>query len=190
MKQNYNHLVSENVDKPSLSQIPRNFRQLINHKSIHQEAERTYFHTKDDYYDAIKNIGAGDFVGNISFESTSVSSVCFTRQQFNDLIRFCAIGDSVVNIDTTFELGDYYVTPITFRNLSVINPATNQHPLYLGPVMMHTKKDYSSYLYFAHILETYFETHRNEFSESIRKVKRVITDDDPSIRKAFKVKIN
>jgi hypothetical protein len=187
MKINYNKLVSETIENSSVRQIPRNYRQFVNQRSIYDQSQNVIFNTKDDYYDAIKNMVESDFVRSITFKNDSFISVCFTDQQFTDMVRFCAIGNSTINIDTTFDLGDYYVTPITFRNLALFNRSTNQHPLYLGPVMIHSKKDYYSYLHFAHSIESYYETNRNNFDVSIREVKRVVTDDDPSIRKAFEL---
>lgn len=55
--------------------------------------------------------------------------VAFTNQQITDIIRFCAIGDALMNIDTTFKLGYFYVSVIAYKNLSLINPRTNTHPV-------------------------------------------------------------
>lgn len=59
------------------------------------------------------------FVRNVTFDGNGMISVALSEQQIRDLIRFCAIGDSIMNVDTTFDLGEFYVTPITYRNLSL-----------------------------------------------------------------------
>lgn len=46
--------------------------------------------------------------------------VLSTDQQLYDLERFCTQSpSSVLSIDPTFNLGKFYVTPTTFRNLLV-----------------------------------------------------------------------
>ncbi len=48
--------------------------------------------------------------------------VLCTDQQLADLDRFCTDdGYSVVTVDPTFNLGQFYVTPITFNNLMLKN---------------------------------------------------------------------
>ncbi|CAF0949293.1 unnamed protein product [Brachionus calyciflorus] len=74
----------------------------------------------------------GDFVRHIDFGYNRLECVLFTEQQYNDLIRFCTSyrNFSIVNIDTTFNLGHYYVTYLTYRNISLKVQATETHPIY------------------------------------------------------------
>ena len=120
----------------------------------------------------------------------SLKSVCFTDQQFLDIIRFCAIGHSILNIETTFKLGDFYVSLTSFRNLSLYSPRTKNFPVHVGPIMVHTTKEASNFIYFAHSLERHYVLNKCKFQDSIRNVKRTITDYDESIRNAFKLVFN
>ena len=45
----------------------------------------------------------------------------FNHQQYYDLVRFGSSDPaySVLNIDTTFDVGRYYLTYFTYRNLSL-----------------------------------------------------------------------
>ena len=114
--------------------------------------------------------------------------VCFSHQQFVDLIRFCAEGDSVVHIDTTFKIGRYYLTVITYRNLSLVKNGSDQHPIFIGPILIHLKKNFASFLYFAMSLTFYQQTTDNKIKldSSILNIKRIITDDDQALHGAFK----
>ena len=87
------------------------------------------------------------------------SSVTFTKEQYisvnsspnmlNDLHRFCALGNSILRIDTTFEWVDgLWLTDTTYVNQSLINQS-NQHPEFPGPSFWHFKKSRESYRRFA-----------------------------------------
>lgn len=56
--------------------------------------------------------------------------------------------------------------------------------------MIHKTRDKSHFIHFAHTLENYYETHKDQFSSDLHKVKRVITDDDKSIRDGFQLVFN
>ena len=71
------------------------------------------------------------------------SSVTFTKEQYisfnsspnmlNDIHRFCVLGNSILRIDTTFELVDgLWLTDTTYPNESLISQR-NKHPEFPGP---------------------------------------------------------
>ncbi len=187
MKANYNNLVSQKVHSKSLGDIPKNYQQMRNHKRLLSMSD--LFNSKDDYFDAIVNMHDGEFVRNITFHRNSVYSVCFTDQSFHDLIRFCAAGDSIMNVDTTFNLGEFYVTIVTYRNLTLIDPRTEKNPVCMAAIMVHTRKERDAYIHLAHTLESYYDQNKRNFEASFRAIKRVITDDDENIRGAFRMVI-
>ena len=51
-------------------------------------------------------------------------------------------------IDPTFNLGKFYVTLTTFTYTHVVNKSTSLSPTFLGPVFVHTEKNYESYFHF------------------------------------------
>jgi len=89
-----------------------------------------------------------DFVHNVCFDD-SVMSVVGLEQQFNDVERFCACNDptcgSVLGIDPTFNLGDFYVTPTTYEHMLFKNRKIGKHPVFIGPVMVHQNQNHDTY---------------------------------------------
>ena len=87
---------------------------------------------KDLVYDLLEqHFGSlNNFVRNVSFDD-SVSCVLFTDQQIYDIDRFCAntgsTNTSVLGVDPTFNLGEFYVTVTTYENLLLINRKTGKH---------------------------------------------------------------
>ena len=87
------------------------------------------------------------------------SSVTFTKERYisvnsspntlNAIHRFCVLGNSILRIDTTFELVDgLWLTDTTYANESLINQS-NKHPEFPGPSFWHFKKSRESYRRFA-----------------------------------------
>ena len=77
----------------------------------------------------------GDF---ISASSETVARSKELRVSF--IILIFAIG-----IDTTFNLGHFFVTPTTFRNTAVQNQRTKKTPVFCGPTMIYYRNDVRSY---------------------------------------------
>ncbi len=77
--------------------------------------------------------------------------ILYTDAQFQDLVRFCTrtTQHCVLTIDPTFSLGDFDVTVMTYRNLLVKSERTGQPPIFIGPIMIHYRKSFGTYLFFA-----------------------------------------
>ena len=69
-----------------------------------------------------------------------------TDQQLKDVERFCTNPSqfSVLGVDPTFNFGKYYVTVTTYRHLLLRNK-DDKNPVRIGPVLVHHKKEPSSY---------------------------------------------
>ena len=80
--------------------------------------------------------------------------VIATDQQLNDLVKFCTSPDefTVITVDPTFNLGDFEVTPITYRHLFLQSERTGKSPVFVGPMLIHYRKDFATFLYFASTL--------------------------------------
>ena len=69
-----------------------------------------------------------------------------TNRQPNDLERFCtsSIQVSILGTDSTYNIGPCFVTISTYQHLQFLTQ-DNVDPIMLGPLMIHTNKDYQSY---------------------------------------------
>lgn len=78
-------------------------------------------------------------------------SVLATDQQLHDLVRFATNPSKhcIVSIDPTFSLGDFSVTCLSYRNLLVTDPRTGECPILLGPLLVHQRKLFETYHFFA-----------------------------------------
>ena len=138
----------------SSDEVARNLRQVYNMKS-HQGSTSGLASNceKDLVYDLLEQhySSESDFVRSVSFEE-GVMSVVGTEQQFKDITRFCCadpVCASVLGIDPTFNLGDFYVTPIVFEHKLLKNKVTGKHPIFLGPTLIHQDRKFGTYHYFA-----------------------------------------
>ena len=93
---------------------------------------------------------ANPFVRVVTSAPEPMSVLC-TNSQLFDIQRFCT--DSIcfgpISVDPTFDLGDFCVTVISFRNLMLKNRRTGKNPVMLGPMMVHRRKLFSTYHFFA-----------------------------------------
>lgn len=93
------------------------------------------------------------FVQDVKAAPYPMSVSCF-EWQIQDMVRFltCNHHFSVLTVDTTYKLGEFYVTPMTYHHLMVEDIKTKKHPIMLGPLLVHQKVDFPSFNYFASTL--------------------------------------
>lgn len=58
----------------------------------------------------------------------------------------------IFTADTTYNLGEFYVTPMTYKHLMLADVITQKHPTMAGPMLVHQRKNFSSFNYFANTL--------------------------------------
>ena len=52
----------------------------------------------------------------------------------------------ILGVDATFQLGDFYVTLMTYHhNLMLLNPRTGKPPVYIGPAFLHMQRRFEDY---------------------------------------------
>ncbi len=54
-----------------------------------------------------------------------------------------------MTVDPTFCLGEFDVTPITYRQLMLESRRTHRPPVFVGPMLVHFCKTFSTYVFFA-----------------------------------------
>ena len=53
------------------------------------------------------------------------------------MLNFCTVEEkfSILSFDTTFNLGKFYVSFVTYRNLTLLNKDKHQNPVFVGPLL-------------------------------------------------------
>lgn len=93
--------------------------------------------------------------------------------------RFCTRDRfGIIGIDPTFNLGPFYVTPITYQNLLVKTQKGN-HPIVLGPVLIHQTKTFRAFYYFASTLI--------RLNPKLVNIKAFGTDGEGELIKSFNI---
>ena len=74
-------------------------------------------------------------------------------RQLDDLTRFCTDEKfGILTVDPTFSLGAFDVTVVSYRHLLLQCRRSGNSPVFIGPVMVHYKKTFATYLFFASTL--------------------------------------
>ena len=158
--------------------LPRNRQQVSNFR-------RSTSRTKDD--DVLYSImmecklsqGKNDlFVQDVK-AAPEPQCVLFSDWQLHDLVRFCTDNRrfAPLSVDTTFNLGEFYVTPISFYHLMLEDVRTGKHPVLVGPMLVHQSMHFSTFNYFTSTLVS--------FNKALRNVLAVGTDGDKNLTEAL-----
>ena len=72
-------------------------------------------------------------------------------QQLQDMVWFgtSSFEFCIITVDPTFSLGEFDVTPLSYSNLLLETKCNSQPPVFLGPILIHYKKTFVTYLFFA-----------------------------------------
>ena len=64
-----------------------------------------------------------------------------------DLARFSTSEElsHPISIDPTFNMGQFEVTPVVYKHLFLTSKRTRNSPIFLGPTMIHHRKDFETY---------------------------------------------
>lgn len=104
--------------------------------------ENRKYSSKTEHIEEVKRTETEQLMATLQ-TNPSVSSVVFTKEEYvsvnstpyilEDLYRFCVIGNSVLQVDTTFELVEnLWLTDTSFANEAFLN-AKGKHPQFPGP---------------------------------------------------------
>lgn len=106
-------------------------------------------------------------------------AVCYCDWQIQDMKRFCTNPDefTVMCADTTYNLGDFYVTPLSYKHLMLQDIRTGKPPLLPGPILVHQQVKFSSFNYFGSSLI--------DADKSLRYVQAFGTDGDMNLSDAL-----
>lgn len=108
----------------------------------------------DDMQKIVSSVGCHEFIRSVFFNDGNKPCIMlYTDHQINDIKRFCTRNSnekiqSVLGIDRTFNLSPYYVTVTVYKNRSVVRPETQDHPIMLGPMIVHGDGNFNTYMLF------------------------------------------
>ena len=139
----------------SISEEPRNKMQVYNAR---KNVKDSSMDSKDDIFDLLsllkehQSIQGGGFLREVLISSTLLAF----DKQFDNIVTFCCQSScfSVFGVDATFELGDFYVTLTTYRNLFLTSAYASKPPVLLGPAFIHMERQSDKYhSFFASLLK-------------------------------------
>ena len=169
----------------SLGELPRNRDQISNmRRSINSKLPMCSSKGLRDplfmVMEQCKMCESGDKFVRVVTASPEPMSLLATDQQLSDLVCFATNPNKfcVLSIDPTFSLGDFSVTCIAYRHLLVIDSRTGESPIMLGPMLVHQRKLYATYHFFASSLIG--------ITPGLAKVLAFGTDGEEAVVKAFK----
>lgn len=136
----------------SATEVVRNIRQA---KYCRQKnSEKLPLHLKgnvekDELFNLVYDMKTeNSIIRKIIHTSDSCCVIVASEEQLRMLEKSVCVDGSVLQIDPTFNLGNYEVTAMSFPDTLLEKVADGKNPLYLGPVMLHTRKDIRSYAEF------------------------------------------
>ena len=159
--------------------LPRN-RQKVSDARRNAKAKKD----KDEMCELIKmsRLEASDkkpFIRRVQV-TPEPSCIVASDRQLNDLVRFCTtqfLPASVLCIDTTFNIGNFFVTPTTYKHKILVDRQYGKEPTLLGPTMIHMQTKAESYKFFASSLVS--------LDDELTNILAIGSDRDVALRKGF-----
>jgi len=68
-------------------------------------------------------------------------------------IQFCCTDLSILSVDPTFNLGEFYIMPVVLLHKAFVSKQTGKLPVFLGPILIHQRMNTEAHSYFAHQLQ-------------------------------------
>jgi hypothetical protein len=128
------------IDVASPSDLPRNRQQISNvrrGKKDHNVLYSVMLECK-----LVQGKGSA-YVRDVK-AAPSPQSVLFFDWQVEDMIRFLTRNGKfgTLTVDTTFNLGDFYVTLTSYPHMMLRDVRNSCHPTFIGPALVHQQKDF------------------------------------------------
>ena len=128
-------------------ELPRNERQAMYIKKKEFSSQPSFSNetVSDQLFSVMLSAKSEDVNGKFVRDTRPCPEPAFVvarDRQLDDLVRFCtpAYALSILTVDPTFNLGDFDVTPITYRYCLLKSVRTNNPLVFIGPTLIHYKK--------------------------------------------------
>ena len=190
----YTTMVTEDNDTDK----PRNLKQVQNVTAKNTQAHAQESGTRsspnfaDEIQTLISEVTSNEFVQAVFVtKGHTPSIVLYIPDQITDLKRFCVNSApqnlrSILAVDRTFNLASLFVTVTVFKHRAVLRRTTNDHPIFLGPILLHGDGTYATYRqFFSHVHDT---LDNDVSSTELRMEECVLTgsDEEHAMVKALK----
>ena len=161
----------------SAASEPRNLRQIYNIRSSQKQRP-------DEFAHLVSQVKEDSFVRELTIDSDFIQYILTTDKQIVDLKEFCTnpIKFSVFSIDSTFDVGNYYITNTCYENLRILHASDKyrgKYPLEMGPTFVHTKRDTNNYVSFFSSLQ--------RIDNELKDIQAVGTDGDEALMNAVTI---
>ena len=120
--------------------VPRNARQMYNFKANRQNEAKDDLRLIESLLEQSKD--AKNIRSPVDAHQPFFRQFClhsggqpkFFDQTLIDIERFCCNNNrkTILAIDTTFNIREYYLTQSTYQNLSLLHQNSNKHPSFAG----------------------------------------------------------
>lgn len=174
----------------------RDFRVIKNQKYEQKKKEKISRTNKvnvaDEILEVLGMVNEHPFVQTIVHNKDQVPNViCYTTEQILDLKYFVKNEKKQqIGIDRTFNLGNYYVTTLVYKNQRVVRKNAKaegheEHPIFLGPVMFHKDATYKTYKSFLEFIKTELDCEVEAVELRLSETIEFGTDDEKALTKAI-----
>ena len=136
------------IDVEAISDVPRNLQQVKNARQRLRMKKQN-----DEFQDLLSCSAQNDDVKGLQWTPTP-RVVFVNKGQMDEIVTNCCGPNAtgVFSIDTTYNVGNFYVTATSYQNRMFIHNQTGRVANLPGPAMFHVKQDASQFLYFANTL--------------------------------------
>ena len=180
----YNYL----IDQSNESMAPMDIKQVQNKKYNDNKRDRQNHNTgmyRNNFADNVQGVEnmvyTHPFVQQVIHTKDKVPTVIlYTQEQLLDIERSCMKQGIVLGFDKTFNLSkDVHVTACAFKQQSVKRVSTREHPIFLGPMMLHGSSVTETYA-------TFFNHLSSELQATDCENLVIGTDNELSMRKGIR----
>lgn len=150
----YNKVFEEDggmINVEAVSNAPRNIKEVMNARTRLKRST-----TDEDEFSSLLAFANGwgrSFVKGCQW-TLSPRVVYVEDWQMAEIVENCYKSDStsVLSINTTFNVGKFYVTSTTYQNKRFVNERTGKYVNLPGPALFHLSQDEMQFLFFCNTL--------------------------------------
>ena len=165
------------LEATGMQKLPRNLQQMKNYRRTGHGKDQNILYSV--MLQCKLTDGTSDaFVRDVKAAPDPQCVMAFDWQ-VNDLVRFLTDDRkfSVFTADTTYNVGEFYVTPTTYKHLMLVDITSKKNPTMAGPVLVHQRKNFATFNYFASTLVS--------FNKKLHGLLAFGTDGDEALIEAF-----